>query len=70
MKDKFLVVVMDDLNIVSKQRLCETYKQAQDVQLNWRVQYANSNKEVRIQLLTESAPETDYKVITLSDNWA
>jgi hypothetical protein len=70
MKDKFLVVVIDDLNIVSQQKLCETYKQAQDAQLNWRVQYANSNKEVRIQLLTDSSPETDYKVITLSDNWA
>lgn len=70
MKDKFLVVVIDDINIVHKQRLCETYKQAQVAQRDWRYLYQGSNKEVKIQLLTDSIPENDYKVITLPNNWA
>jgi hypothetical protein len=70
MEDKFLVVVIDDVNIVHKQRLLDTYKQAKVIQRDWREKYRHSNKEVEIQLLTDSAPENEYKVITLNENWA
>lgn len=66
MEDKFLVVVIDDLNIVRKQRLCDTYKQAQKVQEVWE----DYHLDVRIQLLYESESWEDWKVVTLPDNWA
>jgi hypothetical protein len=65
-EDKFLVVVIDDLNIVRKQRLCDTYKQAQKVQEVWE----DYHLDVRIQLLYESESWEDWKVVTLPDNWA
>jgi hypothetical protein len=65
-EDKFLVVVIDDLNIVRKQRLCDTYKQAQKVQEAWE----DYHLDVRIQLLYESESWEDWKVVTLPDNWA
>jgi hypothetical protein len=71
MKDKFLVVVIDDLNIVHKQMLCETYKKAEEARDQWRFRFRGSNKDVEIQLLSECAQCTeDWKVITLPDNWA
>ena len=70
MEDKFLVVVINDLNIVRKQRLCDTYKQAQKVQREWRDTH-HSGYDVEIQLLSESAQEANnWLVMILPDNWA
>jgi beta-galactosidase/beta-glucuronidase len=70
MEDKFLVVVKDDLNIVRKQRLCESYSVAQLVQGVWKFYYSDSDKEVEIQLLSHSAQKAkEWAVITLPDNW-
>jgi hypothetical protein len=70
MEDKFLVVVINDLNIVCKQRLCDTYKQARKVQREWRDTH-HSGYDVEIQLLSESAQEEkDWAVIWLPEDWA